>query len=100
MKDDDNERGNDDTAAVDRLPGEDIDAFLHASGTAGARRLDVAIAFARAMLGELRDRADEWERAAAALEHIRHRQDAATRPPGRRRSRPGCDPAPAGGGVP
>ena len=60
-------------------PGEDIDAYLESSGTEDCRRLDVAVAFARAMLAELRDRADEWERTAAALESIR-RQSAAPAP--------------------
>lgn len=55
-------------------PGQEIDAYLDSSGTAGPQRLDVAILFARSMLRELRASAADWERTATALQEIKQQQ--------------------------
>ena len=51
-------------------PGEDIDAYLESSGTAGPQRLRAAIIFAESMLSELRDSVAQWEKTATALKGI------------------------------
>jgi hypothetical protein len=55
-------------------PDQEIESYLDSSGTAGPKRLDVAIVFARSMLRELRDSAADWERTATALQKIKQRQ--------------------------